>query len=116
MVGVLADPAGQRLLTVETVSDDAMPAELEGLPDWDPGEFEGEYQVNLWDTERLDAPIRELNWHVQARGINVPRWQALRFVPAAAPGRRPRRRRSGRSSPSARTARLWLSRSGAAPW
>ena len=67
VVGVLGDPAGQRLLTIEMVSDDPLSAELEGLPDWDPDEFRGKYQVNLWDPDRLDAPIRELNWLPNSR-------------------------------------------------
>ncbi len=62
VVGVLGDPRGQRLLTIETVSDDLMSAEMEGLPDWDPTEFHGKYQVNLWDPDHLDAPIRPLLW------------------------------------------------------
>jgi eukaryotic-like serine/threonine-protein kinase len=62
VVGVLGDPGGQRLLTIETVSDDVISAEMEGLPDWDAPEFHGKYQVNLWDPDRLDAPIRPLVW------------------------------------------------------
>ncbi len=62
VVGVLGDPGGQRLLTIETVSDDLMSAEMEGLPDWDPTEFHGKYQVNLWDPDHLEKPIRTLLW------------------------------------------------------
>jgi serine/threonine protein kinase/WD40 repeat protein len=62
VVGVLGDPGGQRLLTIETVFDDLMSAEMEGLPDWDPSEFHGTYQVNLWDPDHLNAPIRSLLW------------------------------------------------------
>lgn len=62
VVGLLGDPGGQRLLTIEMVPDDTISAELDGLADWDPAEFHGKYQVNLWDPDRLDAPIRELGW------------------------------------------------------
>jgi serine/threonine protein kinase/WD40 repeat protein len=62
VVGVLADPGGERLVTIETVSDDAMSAAMEGLPDWDPTEFHGTYQINLWDLDHLDTPICQLAW------------------------------------------------------
>jgi serine/threonine protein kinase/WD40 repeat protein len=62
VVGVLGDPAGQRLVTIESLSDDAMSAAMEGLPDWDPTEFHGTHQINLWDPDHVDAPIASLNW------------------------------------------------------
>ena len=54
VLGVLADPGGQRLITIEGVPDE-MAAGME--PAWDFSEF----QVNLWDPDQLDKPIR-LQW------------------------------------------------------
>ncbi len=93
VVGVLGDPGGQRLLTIETVSDDLMSAEMEGLPDWDPTEFHGKYQVNLWDPDHLDAPIRSLVWLPEP----IPRDQ--RTGPSARPG-------TG-SGPGSSTSSVW---------
>jgi len=62
VVGVVGDPSGERLLTIEPTPDDAMSAAMEGLPDWDPAEFHGKYQINLWDADRLDRPIATLPW------------------------------------------------------
>ncbi len=77
VVGVLGDPAGRRLLTIETVSDDPLSAELEGLPDWDTDEFRGRYLVNLWDPDHLDAPIRELNRDLNWRDQRLDRRRGL---------------------------------------
>ena len=60
-MGVLGDPGGHRLVTIETASDDAMTAAMEEFPDWDPSEFHGNYLVNVWDPDHLDAPI-SLPW------------------------------------------------------
>jgi eukaryotic-like serine/threonine-protein kinase len=80
VLGVLSDPGGQRLLTIETVSEDAMSAALEGLADWDPAGFPGKYQVNLWDPDHLDAPIHALDW------LEGPREQRGGLSPRASAG------------------------------
>ena len=59
-----------------------MSAEIEGLPDWDPTEFHGKFQVNLWDPDHLDAPIRSLVWLPEP----IPRMARARR-PAPAPFR-----------------------------
>ena len=60
VVGVVGDPASQRLVTIELTEDDAMSAAME--PTWDSPEVHGEYEVNLWDLDRLDKPMATLPW------------------------------------------------------
>ncbi len=96
VIGVLGDPGGQRLLTIEMVSDDTISAELDGLADWDPSEFHGRYQVNLWDPDRLDAPIRELNW--------LPN---LRDQRPGSPGPPPRSSGGSGSGPQSASPSIW---------
>ena len=59
MLSVVADPSGRRLVTVEQVLDDPMSA-LDGFPIPDFPQLE--FQVNLWDPDRLDRPVAKLQW------------------------------------------------------
>jgi WD40 repeat protein len=63
VLGLVADPAGQRLITFESPVDDFFSLSLlEGVP---PGENRGlhvGYQLNLWDLDHLDQPIARLPW------------------------------------------------------
>ena len=59
VLSVLADPAGQRLITIERVVPDDVAAVID--QNYDFPEAFGEFQVNLWDPDNLDK-LRTLNW------------------------------------------------------
>ena len=61
VMGVVADPAGRRLITIERVLDESIDRVVDGPPDWDPS-GPSDYQVNLWDLDQLDRPIAALSW------------------------------------------------------
>ena len=57
VLGIIADSAGHRFMTVERVFEDAQLAELAEMTPWD---SQGEYQVVLWELDRLDQPLATL--------------------------------------------------------
>ncbi len=57
VVGVLGDPSGHRLVTIEALEDEFDAAPMEGMPDFDPAEFRGAFQVVIWDLDHLDRPL-----------------------------------------------------------
>ncbi|HZW31686.1 MAG TPA: WD40 repeat domain-containing serine/threonine-protein kinase, partial [Isosphaeraceae bacterium] len=60
VLGLVADPAGRRLITIERIHEEPIDRAMDGPPDWDPS-APSDYQVNLWDLDHLDRPIA-LSW------------------------------------------------------
>ena len=60
LLGLVADPAGRRLVTIERIIDPVAEA-MDDLAAWDPSD-PNEWEVNLWDPDHLDQPITALNW------------------------------------------------------
>jgi serine/threonine protein kinase/WD40 repeat protein len=62
VVGLVADPSGERLVTIESLIDESvLLAALEGAPLWElPGIHSG-FHVNLWDLDHLDQPVARLS-------------------------------------------------------
>ena len=61
VIGVLGDPAGQRLVTIESLEDEGPAAEMERAFDLDPTEFHGAFQIVLWDLDHLERPLKTLS-------------------------------------------------------
>ncbi len=61
VLGLVADPAGRRIVTIERIIDPVVEA-MEGAVPWDISD-PTEYEVNLWDLDRLDEPMTALNWY-----------------------------------------------------
>ena len=61
VVGVLGDPSGQRLVTLETMEEEGESAPFEEMSsDLDLAEFRGTFQIVLWDPEHVENPIATL--------------------------------------------------------
>ena len=61
VLSVVGDPGGTRLVTIEQVLEDPMAA-LDGLSAAEPVPAHNDFQVNLWDPDHLDRPIKKLQW------------------------------------------------------
>jgi serine/threonine protein kinase/WD40 repeat protein len=60
-MGLIADPAGQRLITIESPVDELFQLGLlEGMPPVETRGFHVGYQLNLWDLDHLDQPLARL--------------------------------------------------------
>jgi serine/threonine protein kinase/WD40 repeat protein len=59
VLGLVADPAGRRIVTIERIID-PIAAAIDDIAVWD-RDVPAEWEVNLWDLDRLDEPIA-LNW------------------------------------------------------
>jgi WD40 repeat protein len=55
VVGVLGDPTGRRLVTIEQVLDESISFAMDAMPG--PGAFPPRWELNLWDPEHLERPI-----------------------------------------------------------
>ncbi len=63
VVGLVADPSGERLVTIESFLDEnVLLALLEGVPLSELPGIHGGYHVNLWDLDHLDQPVARLSW------------------------------------------------------
>jgi serine/threonine protein kinase/WD40 repeat protein len=63
VLSVVGDASGRRLVTIEQTVEDPAPAR-------------NEYQVNLWDLDHLDKPIRKLEW-----SSGRPNWPLVAISP-----------------------------------
>ena len=61
VLSLVADAAGRRFVTIERVFDEALVQDMDEMPVWDGSGTPGEYQVILWDLDRLDQPTA-LQW------------------------------------------------------
>ena len=61
VIGVLGDPAGQRLVTIESLEEEGPAAKMERESDGDPTEFHGAFQIVLWDLDHLERPLKTLS-------------------------------------------------------
>ena len=84
IVGVLGEPSGRRLVTIEHVAADAdtqkLVAQMFG-PDVPPP---GEFHVYLWDVDNLVQPIATLRWRV---GPPARWWDAFPLVAISPDGK-----------------------------
>jgi serine/threonine protein kinase/WD40 repeat protein len=75
VLSVVGDASGRRLVTIEQPIDDPVAAATDGVAPPEAAWTRNEFQVNLWDPEHLDKPIRKLEW------------QSARPGPPGRPGR-----------------------------
>jgi len=63
VVGLVADPSGERLITIESfIDENVLVAVLEGTPLSELPGIHGGYHVNLWDLDHPDQPVARLQW------------------------------------------------------
>ncbi len=75
--GVLGDPAGKRLITIEEEDPES---EFDGLE-------VNDFRVRLWDPEHPDRPPTELQWTGQAPPGRPPGWQQIPLVAISPDGK-----------------------------
>ncbi len=75
VLSVVGDPSGTRLVTIEQVIEDPMAA-LDGPAAAEPVPTQNDFQVNLWDPEHLERPIKKLQW---TRPGQPGRWTPPQF-------------------------------------
>ena len=65
VIGIVGEPTGRRLVTIEAVPDQTM------------------FLVCLWDTEHFDRPISSLDWHTDGMRDGFPPYPLVAISPDA---------------------------------
>ncbi len=68
-MGVVADPAGRRLVTLEQEFQEPVPETDDMLAGVEPIDVTVEYHLGLWELDRLDPPRTELARPMVAKGV-----------------------------------------------